>query len=651
MNAKDQKIEKNITIHIAFICDENYVMPTAVAIESLFRNKKPETNCFIHILASNITRQSQDTFAKLAKENFEVEVLDLSQSEILKKCKIENLHVSTAALYKFNIAELFPDYTKMLYMDGDVLVKKDLTELYLTDISDVYAAVVKDQKPTTYQPPQVEKLHINHSAYFNSGVMLLNLEKLRRDKMSEKLIEYRIRGINYFMDQDALNVVFSEKVKYLSLLYNVMSSVTGYFKTKDILEYYELHDITTKEEIYEQATIIHLCTKYKPWDYTNVPFSEEWMTYFRYANLNIDVKRKELGTDLQKKLFSELELTVTPQDMGIKNDVIVSLTSYPARIKYVAQVIDSIKKQTIKPNKILLWLAREQFENGEKDLPKELVETVGKNIEIKWCDDLRPHKKYFYSMLQCSESIIITVDDDIYYDKDLIEKLLRSYIKYPYAVSAMRAHLITFDENGKINLYKNWKRENKIIGIPSYALCATGVGGVLYPPNCLHPEAFNETEIKNRCLNADDLWLKVMEVLVGTPVVSAENSSKIICIDGTQETALWKMNDTENENDEQFKMILEKYNTYIGEKESVLNRIHLSYDNFSKVAITNSIKYVNKDTDRNEAQLIRMSWSYRIGRFFTFVPRKVRGGIRCYQENGWSYTWNRILVHLHIKKS
>lgn len=52
-----------------------------------------------------------------------------------------------------------------------------------------------------------------------------------------------------------------------------------------------------------------------------------------------------------------------------------------------------------------------------------------------------------------------------------------------------------------------------------------------------------------------------------------------------------------------------------------------------------------------EIKDIHSSWTYRIGRFMTFIPRKVRGGIRCYQENGWSYTWNRILVHLHIKKS
>ena len=66
----------------------------------------------------------------------------------------------------------------------------------------------------------------------------------------------------------------------------------------------------------------------------------------------------------------------------------------------------------------------------------------------------------------------------------------------------------------------------------------------------------------------------------------------------------------------------------------------------SKVPNSNNSVLVRVD----EAELIRRSWTYRIGRFITFIPRKVRGGLRCYQEHGWSYTWHRILVHLHIKK-
>lgn len=58
------------------------------------------------------------------------------------------------------------------------------------------------------------------------------------------------------------------------------------------------------------------------------------------------------------------------------------------------------------------------------------------------------------------------------------------------------------------------------------------------------------------------------------------------------------------------------------------------------------IRHVNVD----EAALIRASASYRIGRFITFIPRKIRGGVRCYREHGWRYTWQRVLVHLGVKE-
>lgn len=646
-------------IHIVFICDETYVLPTLVAITSIYLTKKATTKYFVHILTSEVSEQSQNRLLNLKKENFDVEILDLEQDDTLKKCKIDYLHVSTAALFKFHLAEIFCDYDKVLYLDGDILVRKDLEELYSIDISDKYAAVVKDQKPTTYNPPQIEKLQVKHSAYFNSGVMLLNLDKMRQDKMSEKLIDYRINGINYFMDQDALNVVFQENVKYISFLYNVMSSVTGFFKTQDIIDYYELCNIATKEDIYAKATIVHLCTKYKPWSYNNVPFAKEWMECFEYANLNVELHRKELDASMQKKVFSELALTPTPQDIGITTEVIVSMTSYPARIKYVSKVVESIRKQTVRPNKIIIWLAKEQFCDAENNALSELIATTSENVQICWCDDLRPHKKYYYAMQEHPDSIIITVDDDVYYDDTLIENLLKSYMRFPYAVSAMRAHLITFDESGNICAYNNWKRNVKVTGFPSYALCATGVGGVLYPPHSLSKEAFNLSEIKTICLNADDLWLKTMEVIAGTPVVVAGHVSEVNNIKGSQTNALWKQNDLLNENDNQFLKILGKYNAFIGEKDTIIDRLYLAYKQFpSAVRSTNTIDYkkayeVEKNRTKKaerEIALIHDSWSYKIGRIATFIPRKIRGGIWCYQEHGWHYTWNRLLIHLHIKK-
>ena len=97
--------------------------------------------------------------------------------------------VSTAALFKFDLPNLLPDsIEKVLYLDGDIIVQGDLSELYSTDISDVYAGVVKDYRGLTLKGDFNERLKINHTAYFNSGVLLLNLSLLRNDNLPEKLL-------------------------------------------------------------------------------------------------------------------------------------------------------------------------------------------------------------------------------------------------------------------------------------------------------------------------------------------------------------------------------------------------------------------------------------------------------------------------------
>jgi len=636
---------KKDILHVVFICDENYVIPTVVAITSIYMHKNSDTICNIHILASDISEESKLKFQSLFKYDFEIEIKDMSHSSFLDKCKIDNLHVSTAALYKFNIANIFFNLDKILYLDGDILVQKDITELYSIDISDVYAAVVKDYKPMTYKPPQPDKLKINHSAYFNSGVMLLNLKKMREEDIHNQLVDYRMHGINYFMDQDALNVVFEEKVKYISLYYNVMSSVMGFFKTEDIKQYYELGKIDSKEDIYNNAVIVHLCTKYKPWIYSNVPFADEWLHCYRNSSFANNLERKELDRQTQKKIFAEIECKIPVRNWNIFNKVIVSLTSYPARIKFVPDVIESLLNQTVKVDKILLWLAIEQFPKKEQMLPDRLLKQLSSVVEIKWCDDIKPHKKYFYAMQQYPEDIIITVDDDVYYADNLVETLLNSYVKYPYAVSAMRAHLITFDDNCSIAQYSQWKRECSIVGLPSLSLLATGVGGVLYPPRAMNNELFNKNALVDTCINADDMWLKVMQVLNRTPVVIAAKPQKIHYLDGSQDTALWLQNDMSGANDVQLGNILDKYDRFWGNIDTVAQRIRLASLYFVKANKErkdfDNVKRKLSQTER-ELGLVYKSKSFRIGRFITYIPRKVRGGILCYKEHGLGYTMRRV---------
>ena len=231
-------------------------------------------------------------------------------------------------------------------------------------------------------------------------------------------------------------------------------------------------------------------------------------------------------------------------------EVIVSMTSYPKRIDNIKPTLDSIFNQTVQPDKIFLWLAASEFKNKEDDLPQYLLDLVKKKkIYIKWCNNLKPHKKYFNALQEYQSSIVITVDDDLIFDNDLIECLLKSYIKYPNAISAMRTHLMKKDGH-KFDKYKNFLLEqNLIINKPSMNILATNGAGTLFPPNIINFDYFSEELITKLGINCDDILLKLFEVVSDVPVVQPRKFKELKYVPNTQECSLWQINQLPDGND------------------------------------------------------------------------------------------------------
>ena len=261
-------------------------------------------------------------------------------------------------------------------------------------------------------------------------------------------------------------------------------------------------------------------------------------------------------------------------------------------------------------------------------------------------------------MLNYPDSIVITVDDDIEYTNDLVEILLNSYRLYPYAVSAKRVRLIKLNSKGEILPYKDWGELCHVVGVPSMALLATGVGGVLYPPHCMNNQLFNKKNMFETSLYTDDLWLKVMQLLSNTPVVLADESCKLNYIENTQEVALYKTNINQSVNDINLKKVLLKYSSNENGNKRLVDKLKTSYVSFclyekSKPSILlEDIKLTLGRKSHLERELynIKHGYSFRIGRIITFFPRKIRGGVRCYREHGLKYTVRRTLYHMGLYK-
>lgn len=111
--------------------------------------------------------------------------------------------------------------------------------------------------------------------------------------------------------------------------------------------------------------------------------------------------------------------------------------------------IYSLLSQSLKPDEVILWLASEQFPNGEKDIPENVLKLKDKGLTIKWCENLYSYKKLIPAYREFKNAILITTDDDIFYPPKWLETLYKSYLTHPNAVICHRAHRIKLDKGKK----------------------------------------------------------------------------------------------------------------------------------------------------------------------------------------------------------
>ena len=233
--------------------------------------------------------------------------------------------------------------------------------------------------------------------------------------------------------------------------------------------------------------------------------------------------------------------------------VIVSFTSFPARIQNVWKVVESLKNQSIRPDKIILWLSKEQFLSTD-DIPLSLKECEDSLFEIRMVDgDIRSHKKYYYAMQEFLDKTIVTCDDDIYYHPDMLLRLIQASKRYPGCITANVTKQLRYNDVGELLPYMQWNREFKPYSSKNNV--QIGIGGVLYPPNALYHLALRRDLFTELAPLADDLWLNLMARLNNTPVVQTEQN--ILCMPIKSEgPALSSVNNgKENMNDYQISQL------------------------------------------------------------------------------------------------
>ena len=249
-------------------------------------------------------------------------------------------------------------------------------------------------------------------------------------------------------------------------------------------------------------------------------------------------------------------LGVEPADSSPR--LIVSLTSFPARIKTVSYTIESILLQKKKANMVVLWLGDDKFPRKEKDLPKRLLRLTQYGLTIKWCKDIRSYTKLVPALEAFPNDIIVTADDDIWYPPEWLELLYNSYLKEPTLIHAHRVFKVT-TKNGSINKYIDWDRHIFAPQEPSYCFHLTGTGGVLYPPHSLYQDICDCEKFFSMAPSVDDIWFWAMAILQHTRVRVVEDN--IFDFEGVfivNNRSLWSDN-IYDKNDVALKKLMEAY--------------------------------------------------------------------------------------------
>ena len=260
-------MENNLeVIPIFFAVDDGYMPFLAVALESLIDNASRNYYYSIKILYTNINEDNKKKINKYQRDNVNIEFVDLNYyiEEVKDKLYTRDYYTKTT-YFRLFIANLYPQYNKAIYLDSDIVVKGDISELYNQEMGDNLLAAAPDdviQTTKVFQDYAEKVVGVaDYRNYFNAGILLMNLDEFRRFKFQEKFL-YLLETIKFTVaqDQDYLNRLCKGKVKIIHKGWDRMP-------------------IANDDLPLEQIKIIHYNLADKPWKYDNIRYQEFFWEY------------------------------------------------------------------------------------------------------------------------------------------------------------------------------------------------------------------------------------------------------------------------------------------------------------------------------------------------------------------------------------
>lgn len=316
------KSKNKTIIPIFFATDDNYIPFLCVSLKSLVKNSSINNQYKVFVLNTGLSENSLKRIKAFASSNIEINSVNIEDKikDFSNKLHTRDYY-SKSTYYRLFIPTMFPQYDKALYLDSDIVILSDIANLYNINIGKNMVGAVPDESvqivPEFYK--YVENfLGIERINYFNAGILVMNLNEMRNQNFEEKFLNMLMTiKFNVAQDQDYLNVICKDKVKYISFSWNKMPLKCNNVNIRDL-------------------NLIHYNLSFKPWHYDDILYQEEFWQNAREIGIEEEIlnirnnftpeqklKDIECGEHLKKLALEQSNLGSTFHKFTVKVTVSV----------------------------------------------------------------------------------------------------------------------------------------------------------------------------------------------------------------------------------------------------------------------------------------------------------------------------------------
>lgn len=273
-------------INIILSTDSNYIMQTCIVMYSILRSKNDYKYNFYFLINKDIHDELEKSINKMQISLQNVKLYYIFMDSYFKGVSTHIPHISKPTYFRLLIPELIKT-DRCMYLDSDIIVLGDISEAYFTkmdncEIAGVIAPAFRANIDKGREYGKIIGLESTNQ-YINAGVLVMNLDEMRKNNFSEKAI-HLVKNYYPTQDQDIINIVSYNRIKLIPFKYNVQV----YFLKEGYLELQQAIGDAEIKDVRENPVIIHYSKARKPWEYFDIAYGSEWMSLCRECNLYVD---------------------------------------------------------------------------------------------------------------------------------------------------------------------------------------------------------------------------------------------------------------------------------------------------------------------------------------------------------------------------